>query len=86
MCCLSLTAYLSKSKLARQENTIHAGRCDGDRVGYISAQGAHPVLSLLVLAFCITILWAVITAAKTLQRIATAIELLVRQKEERGAR
>jgi hypothetical protein len=45
----------------------------------------RPVLSLLVLAFCITILWAVITATKTLQRIATSIELLVRQKEERGA-
>jgi hypothetical protein len=52
MCCLSLTAYLSKSKLARQENTIHAGRCDGDRVGYISAQGAHPCyLTQLVPSF-----------------------------------
>jgi hypothetical protein len=45
----------------------------------------RPVLSLLVLAFSITILWAVITATKTLQRIATATELLARQKEERGA-
>jgi hypothetical protein len=45
----------------------------------------RPVLSPLVLAFLITILWAVITATKTLQRIATSIELLVRQKEERGA-
>jgi hypothetical protein len=45
----------------------------------------HLVLLLPVLAFWITILWAVITATKTLQRIATSIELLVRQKEERGA-
>jgi hypothetical protein len=43
------------------------------------------VVLLLVLAFWITILWAVITATKTLRRIATSIELLVRQKEERGA-
>jgi hypothetical protein len=45
----------------------------------------HPVLLLLVLAFWITILWAVITTTKTLQRIATSFELLVKQKEERGA-
>jgi hypothetical protein len=45
----------------------------------------RPVLSLLVLAFCITILWAAITATMTLQRIATSIELLVRQKEKLGA-
>jgi hypothetical protein len=43
------------------------------------------VVLALVLAFWITILWAVITATKTLQRIATSIELLVKQKEERGA-
>jgi hypothetical protein len=38
---------------------------------------------LLVLAFWITVLWAIVTATKALQRIATAIELLVRQKEQR---
>jgi hypothetical protein len=43
------------------------------------------ILLLVVLAFWITILWAVITATRALQRIATSIELLVGQKEERGA-
>jgi hypothetical protein len=43
------------------------------------------VILVMVVAFWITILWAVVTATKTLQRIATSIELLVRQKEERGA-
>jgi hypothetical protein len=43
------------------------------------------ILLLLALGFWITILWAVITATKTLQRIAASLEQLVRQKEERGA-
>ena len=51
----------------------------------MSFQPPHLVLLLLVLAFWITILWAVITATKTLQRIATSIELLVREKAEREA-
>jgi hypothetical protein len=41
------------------------------------------VLLSLVLAFWIKILWAVITATRTLQRIATSFELSVKQKEER---
>jgi hypothetical protein len=39
---------------------------------------------VLVLAFWITILWAVITSTKTLRRIGASIEQLVRQKEGRG--
>jgi hypothetical protein len=45
----------------------------------------HLVLLLLVLAFWIAILWAVITATRSLQRIATSIELLVSQNVEQGA-
>jgi hypothetical protein len=40
---------------------------------------------LLLLGFWITILWALVTTTKTLQRIATSCEQLARQKEERGA-
>jgi hypothetical protein len=43
------------------------------------------ILLLLFLGFWIAILWTVITATKTLQRIATSLEQLVRQKEEREA-
>ena len=43
------------------------------------------ILLLLFLGFRIAILWTVITATKTLQRIATSLEQLVRQKEEREA-
>ena len=43
------------------------------------------ILLLLFLGFWIIILWAVITATKTLQRIAASMEQIVRQKEERGA-
>lgn len=45
----------------------------------------HAILLLLFLGFWIAILWAVITATKTLQRIAASMEQIVRQKEERGA-
>jgi hypothetical protein len=45
----------------------------------------HGILLLLFLGFWIAILWAVITATKTLQRIAASMEQIVRQKEERGA-
>ena len=38
----------------------------------------------LIVGFWITILWAVITATKTLERMATSLEQLVKQKEERG--
>jgi hypothetical protein len=55
------------------------------RSAFMLFDPTRPVLSLLVLAFCITILWAAITATMTLQRIATSIELLVRQKEKLGA-
>jgi hypothetical protein len=55
------------------------------RSASMSFDPTHLILLLLVLAFWITILWAVITATKALQRIATSIELFVRQKEERGA-
>jgi hypothetical protein len=41
---------------------------------------------ILLLGFCVAILWAVITATKTLQRIAISLEQLVSEKEERGAR
>lgn len=43
------------------------------------------IFLLLIVGFWITILWAVITATKTLQRIATSLEQLARQKEEREA-
>lgn len=43
------------------------------------------IVLLLVLGFWITILWAIITATKTMQRIAASMEQIVRQKEERGA-
>jgi hypothetical protein len=44
----------------------------------------NPILMPIFFAFWITILWAVVTVTKTLQRIATSFELLlVRQKEER---
>jgi hypothetical protein len=46
----------------------------------------HAIFLLLIVGFWITILWAVLTATKTLQRIAVSFEQLVRQKEERGAR
>jgi hypothetical protein len=44
----------------------------------------HVILLFLIVGFWITILWAVITLTKTLQRIAISLEQLVRQKEERG--
>ena len=44
----------------------------------------HVIFLLLIIGFWITILWAVITATKTLQQMATSLEQLVRQKEERG--
>jgi hypothetical protein len=44
----------------------------------------HVIFLLLILGFWITILWAIITATKTLQRMATSLEQLVRLKEERG--
>jgi hypothetical protein len=44
----------------------------------------HVIFLVLILGFWIAILWAVITATKTLQRMATSLEQLVRQKEERG--
>jgi hypothetical protein len=44
----------------------------------------HVIFLLLIVGFWITILWAVITATKTLQRIATSLEQLARQKEEQG--
>ena len=44
----------------------------------------HLILLLLIVGFWITILWAIITATKTLERMATSLEQLVRQKEERG--
>jgi hypothetical protein len=46
-------------------------------------QPTSVILLLLVLAFWITVLWAVVTATKAQQRIATSIELSVRQKEQR---
>jgi hypothetical protein len=42
------------------------------------------IFLLLIVGFWITILWAVITATKTLERMATSLEQLVKQKEERG--
>jgi hypothetical protein len=42
------------------------------------------VVLVLIVGFWIAILWAVITATKTLERMATSLEQLVRQKEERG--
>ena len=42
------------------------------------------IVLVLFVGFWITILWAIITATKTLQRMATSLEQLVRQKEERG--
>ncbi|HEY1964297.1 MAG TPA: hypothetical protein VGG59_05170 [Acidobacteriaceae bacterium] len=44
----------------------------------------HVIFLLLIVGFWITVLWAVITATKTLQRIAASLEQLVKQKEERG--
>jgi hypothetical protein len=44
----------------------------------------HLIFLLLIVGFWITILWAVITATKTLERMATSLEQLVKQKEERG--
>jgi hypothetical protein len=44
----------------------------------------HVIFLLLIVGFWLTILWAVITFTKTLQRIAMSLEQLVRQKEERG--
>jgi hypothetical protein len=46
----------------------------------------HVIFLVLILGFWIAILGAVITATKTLQRMATSLEQLVRQKEERGTR
>jgi hypothetical protein len=42
------------------------------------------IVLVLIVGFWITILWAVITATKTLERMAMSLEQLVRQKEERG--
>ena len=42
------------------------------------------IVLVLFVGFWVTILWAVITFTKTLQRIAMSLEQLVRQKEERG--
>jgi len=42
------------------------------------------IVLVLIVGFWVTILWAVITATKTLERMATSLEQLVRQKEERG--
>ena len=44
----------------------------------------HVIFLLLIVGFWITILWAVITATKTLERMATSLEQLVGQKEARG--
>ena len=44
----------------------------------------HVIFLVLIVGFWITTLWAIITATKTLQRMATSLEQLVRQKEERG--
>jgi hypothetical protein len=44
----------------------------------------HVIFLVLIVGFWITILWAIITATKTLQRMATSLEQSVRQKEERG--
>jgi hypothetical protein len=43
----------------------------------------HLIFLLLIVGFWIAILWAVITATKTLRRIATSLQQLVRQEEER---
>jgi hypothetical protein len=43
----------------------------------------HVIFLLLIVGFWIAILWAVITATKTLQRIAVSFEQLVRQRRER---
>ncbi len=42
------------------------------------------IVLVLIIGFWITIIWTVITATKTLERMATSLEQLVRQKEERG--
>jgi hypothetical protein len=42
------------------------------------------IVVVLFVGFWVTILSAVITFTKTLQRIAMSLEQLVRQKEERG--
>ena len=42
------------------------------------------IVLILFVGFWVTILWAVITFTKTLQRIAMSLEQLVRQKEERA--
>ena len=44
----------------------------------------HLIFLLVIVGFWIAILWAVITATKTLRRIATSLEQLARQKEEQG--
>jgi hypothetical protein len=43
----------------------------------------NPILFLLFLAFCISIVWSAITLVRTLQRIAQSLEQIVRQNEER---
>jgi hypothetical protein len=43
----------------------------------------HVIFLVLIVGFWVTILWAIVTATKTLQRMATSLEQLVRQKEER---
>jgi len=42
------------------------------------------IVLVLIVGFWVTILWAFTTATKTLERMATSLEQLVRQKEERG--
>ncbi len=44
----------------------------------------NAIVLVLFVGFWVTILWAVTTFTKTLQRIAMSLEQLVRQKEERG--